>query len=183
MRQPTSIKPIRFQPQGFTLIEIVIGIVALGIALSLLSVLLFPQAKRSAEPFMQMRAAELGIALMNEVSSKSFDHNSHHSGGVVRCGETNAPACSSVLGRDGSETRDSFNDVDDYHGLNDMTNSLNHNLSTRYPGFSYHIDVCYSSKKGDCLAANPPSAYKRIQITITTPLGENFTFSGIRGNY
>src|SRR5690554_7972709 len=123
LKQPRTIT----QQGGFTLIEIVVGIVTLGIALALLTVLLFPQAKRSAEPLLQMRAAELGIALMNEITSKSFDENSDHSGGAVRCNETGAPTCSVTLGPEG-ETRDNYNDVDDYHGLSNMTNSLGDNL-------------------------------------------------------
>lgn len=170
---------------GFTLIEIIVGIVTLGIVLSLLTVLLFPQAKRSAEPLLQMRAAELGIALMNEISSKSFDHNSDHAGGAIRCGETDAPPCTNmlsgtgVLGPDG-EARHKFNDVDDYHGLSDIPSSL----SARYPGFSYRVQVCYSDAGGTCVTPVPiPPSFKRVQITVTTPMGQDFVFSSIRGNY
>lgn len=167
--------------KGFTLVEIVIGIVTLGIALSLLSTLLFPQAKRSVEPLMQMRAAELGIALMNEITSKSFDENSDHSGGAVRCNETGAPTCSVTLRPEG-ETRDNYNDVDDYHDLSNMTNSLGDNLSARYPGFSYSISVCYSDAQGSCVAAGT-SLFKRVDISVTAPNGQSYTFSGLRGNY
>lgn len=164
---------------GFTLIEIVVGLVTLGIVLSLLTVLLFPQAKRSAEPLLQMRAAELGMALMNEITSKSFDEYSDHSGGAIRCGEIDS-TCSAVLGPDG-ETRPQYNDVDDYHGLNNMTNSLGDDLRSRYPGFSYHIHVCYSDPSGTCF--NNVTSFKCVQITVTTPMAQDFVFSSIRGNY
>lgn len=167
--------------KGFTLIEIIIGIVTLGIALSLLSTLIFPQAKRSVEPLIQMRAAELGIALMNEITSKSFDENSDHGGGIIRCGETSPPTCSLVLGPE-SETRDEYNDVDDYHGLSNMTNSLGDDLSARYPGFSYSISVCYSDAQGTCVAAGT-SLFKRVDIAVTAPTGQTYTFSGLRGDY
>ncbi len=178
-KQPATEQHAIPQQRGFTLIEIVVGIVTLGIVLSLLSVLLFPQAKRSAEPLLQMRAAELGIALMNEITGKSFDEFSDHSGGALRCGEAEPPPCSIVLGPDG-EARGDYNDVDDYHGLNNMTDSLGGDLSARYPGFSYSIHVCYSDSSGVC---SGPSVFKRIQITVTTPLGESIVFSSIRGNY
>ena len=167
--------------QGFTLVEIIIGIVTLGIALSLLSTLLFPQAKRSVEPLMQMRASELGIALMNEITSKSFDHYSDHSGGAVRCNEIGAPTCSVTLGPEG-ETRDNYNDVDDYHGLSNMTNSLGDSLTARYPGFSYNISVCYSDAQGSCVAAGT-SLFKRVDISVSAPNGQSYTFSELRGNY
>jgi len=168
--------------QGFTLVEIIIGIVTLGIALSLLSTLLFPQAKRSVEPLMQMRAAELGIALMNEITSKSFDENSDHSGGVVRCGELDAPPCSLVLGPESGEARSTYNDVDDYHDLSNMTNSLGDDLSARYPGFSYNISVCYSNAQGACVTTGT-SLFKRVDISVTAPNGQSYTFSELRGNY
>ncbi|RTE86377.1 MULTISPECIES: type II secretion system protein [Gammaproteobacteria] len=174
------------QQQGFTLVEIIVGIVTLGIALTILSTLLFPQAKRGAEPILQMRASELGIALMSEIRSQSFDENSDRSGGGLRCGETGAPACTlpANLGDDG-EDRASFNDVDDYHQLQvvipNITNTLNEDLSSRYPGFSYAIDVCYSNNVGVCQAG--VTNFKRTQVTITTPLGQDFDFTGIRGNF
>lgn len=182
MRQPTSIKPIRFQPQGFTLIEIVIGIVALGIALSLLSVLLFPQAKRSAEPFMQMRAAELGIALMNEMKSASFDPYNYVNANYRRCGEPDTPACIAIPATPNTN-RGSYTSLNDFHGLTYLSNSLGEDFSSLYPNFSYHVDVCFSDAFGLCLPDTSFSAYKRVQVTITTPFKQEFVFSSIRGNY
>ena len=67
---------------------------------------------------MQSRAAALGQALLEEIMSKGFDHNSDFSGGALRCGETGAQPCTDplLLGPEG-EARDRFNDVDDYHQL------------------------------------------------------------------
>ncbi|MCC5855849.1 MAG: prepilin-type N-terminal cleavage/methylation domain-containing protein [Idiomarina sp.] len=177
--------------QGFTLVEIIIGIVILGIALTFLSTLLFPQAQRGAEPVLQMRAAELGIALMSEITSQSFDENSDHSGGALRCDEDDAPACTpfALFGPDGSETRGTFNDVDDYHRLEEsfpnLSNALGESLASRYPGFSYSIDVCYSDAQGACIPGDTPAErlFKRIEITIVTPQGQPFSFSSLRGNF
>ena len=49
---------------GFTLIELIIGIVMFAIALSIITALIAPQAKQSAEPIVALRASELGQALM-----------------------------------------------------------------------------------------------------------------------
>lgn len=172
--------------QGFTLIEIIVGIVTLGISLVLLSVIIFPQAQRSAEPILQARAATLGQALLDEIMGKSFDENSNRSGGQLRCDEVGADACTlpDNLGPDG-ETRDNFNDVDDYHQLEvnfpQLEDALGETLAARYSGFEFAVDVCYSNSLGECETA--VTSYKRVEVTITTPVGQDFQFSAIRGNY
>ncbi|HEX5793700.1 MAG TPA: prepilin-type N-terminal cleavage/methylation domain-containing protein, partial [Rheinheimera sp.] len=121
--------------RGVTLIELIVGIVVLAIALSIITAILGPLYIKSADPWHQVRAAELGHSLMNEILGKSFDENSNRSGGLLRCDEDGAENCSCtatevvlafyrctagsdyfVFGPNG-ETRSQFNDVDDYHGL------------------------------------------------------------------
>ncbi len=172
---------------GFTLIELIIGIVALAISLTLLSTLIFPQAKRSTEPLFQMRAVELGNTLLNEIMARDFDEQSNRTGGLERCGETSAPACTAPgsLGSDGGESRDRFDDVDDYHNLHISTpnveDALGEDLTDRYVGYSYTITVCYSDSQGVC-AANITD-FKRITVTITMPDSTTAAFSSIRGNF
>lgn len=172
--------------RGFTLIEIIIGIVVLAISIVMLTVLVFPQAQRSAEPLLQQRTAALGQAFIDEISGKSFDENSDRQGGAIRCGEVNAPSCTAPanFGPD-SETRDAFDDVDDYHQLQftapSLEDALGNDIGSRYVGFSYEVDVCYSNDVGDCQASISP--FKRIQVTITTSFGQRFVFATLRGNY
>lgn len=172
--------------RGFTLIEIIIGIVVLAISIVLLTVLVFPQAQRSAEPLLQQRAAALGEAFLHEINAKSFDENSDRSGGFERCGETSAPACTlpANLGSDG-ETREDFDDVDDYHELHisapTLADALGADIAARYPGFTFAIAVCYSDVDGICQGS--VTLYKKIEVTVTTSFGQNFTFTSLRGNY
>ena len=49
--------------KGFTLIEMVIGIVVFSIALTLFTSLIVPQVIRSVDPIFQVRASELGQVL------------------------------------------------------------------------------------------------------------------------
>jgi len=136
---------------GFTLIELVIGIVVFSIALVLFTSLIVPQAIRSVDPIFQVRASELGQSLMNEITSKSFDEKSDRTGGATLC---NATCIGSInLGPDDSESRTTFDDVDDYHGLNvsngDIKNSLDETTvldgSNLYQGFSLHVSVVYDA--------------------------------------
>lgn len=182
---PTTQRAMNSSQRGFTLIEIIIGIVVLGISIVLLTVLLFPQAQRSAEPLLQQRAAALGQTFLDEISGKSFDENSDRQGGLVRCGEGTTTCTAPVaLGPDG-ETRETFDDVDDYHQLEltapSLQDALGDDIAARYVGFTYSIEVCYSDNIGVCQSTI--TAFKRIQVTVTTSFGQDFVFTSLRGNY
>lgn len=185
MRTPKAVAHAQ-RNSGFSLIELIIGIVTLAIALTLVFTLLYPQAFRSAEPVLQLRAATLGQALMDEVIAKSFDEQSSRSGGLQRCDGVGGPSCTNAsnFGPEG-ETRTTFDDVDDYHLLQvtfpQIANAEGDNLSVRYPNFGFAVDVCYSDAVGSCTASR--TAFKRVLITVTTPLGQDFDFSIIKGNY
>jgi MSHA pilin protein MshD len=71
--------------KGFTLIEIIVGIVVLGVALMVITSALGPLYQRSADPWHQVRAAELGHSLLNEIMARSFDENSDRAGGEFDC--------------------------------------------------------------------------------------------------
>lgn len=165
--------------RGFTLIEIIVGIVTLGIALVVLSTLLFPQAPRSAEPLIQARASALGQMFINEIMSKAFDQQSNLLGGGNPC-ESGSNNCSSI-GPDAGETRANFNDVDDYHELVEPLDSILPTAAGRFRGFDYEISVQYSDNKGQPIAGQ--SNFKLITVTIKAPNQQDFVFSAIRGNY
>ena len=177
--------------KGFTLIELIIGIVMFAIALSIITALIAPQAKRSAEPIVALRASEFGQSLMNEIQSKSFDEHSDRSAPFRRCGETTlgAEPCTAEgdLGVDnlgaGLETRTSYNDVDDYIALSNqpITNSLGEVLS-QYSDFNLVVTVEYDSDFNE-LTINDGTTFKRITIEVTSPLGEVYGFSAYKGNY
>ncbi|PKG63553.1 MULTISPECIES: type II secretion system protein [Pseudoalteromonas] len=177
--------------KGFTLIELIIGIVMFAIALSIITALIGPQAKKSAEPIIALRASEFGQSLMNEIQSKSFDEHSDRSAPFRRCGETTlgAEPCTAEgdLGVDnlgaGLETRTSYNDVDDYIALSNqpITNSLGEVLS-QYSDFNLVVTVEYDSDFNE-LTINDGTTFKRITIEVTSPLGEVYGFSAYKGNY
>ena len=158
--------------KGFTLIELIVGIVVLSISISLIITLILPLSEKSAEQLHQIRASELGQSMVNEILARSFDEKSDRVGGLVRCSESGT-TCTipTALGKESGETRQTFNDVDDYHNLDtnlsDDKNVLGETFSSLYPGFRVHVSVCYSNFSGTC-SANVELA-KFIVITITTP--------------
>jgi MSHA pilin protein MshD len=177
--------------KGFTLIELIIGIVMFAIALSIITALIAPQAKKSAEPIIALRASEFGQSLMNEIQSKSFDEHSDRSAPFRRCGEISlgAEPCTAEgdLGADdlaaSLETRTSYNDVDDYIALSNqpITNSLGEVLG-QYSDFNLVITVEYDSDFNE-LTINDGTTFKRITIEVISPLGEVYGFSAYKGNY
>ena len=171
---------------GFTLIEIIIGIVALGISLSIITTLIVPAEQQSADQIHQIKAAELGQSMLDEILGRAFDENSDHAGSVWRCDETTPvvrPSCSPVASFGvhdaGESTRDTFDDVDDYDGFNSKVNSTNQNLDDGYSSFTISVRVAYG---GEALGLSHTLA-KSVTVTITTPLGTAIEFTGYKSNF
>ncbi|MFC4653410.1 prepilin-type N-terminal cleavage/methylation domain-containing protein [Rheinheimera marina] len=179
------LKPVA--AKGFTLLEIIIGIVVLGIALVVITGALGPLFKQSTDPWHQVRAAELGHSLLNEIMARSFDENSDRAAGEYRCGDSGYLACSNFcndtsVNQAEAEDREFFDDVDDFNGLtlsgNDIINSST-SLAELYSGYSATVVVsCAGTELG---FAN--EQLKKIKVTITTPTGQSIGFSAYRGNW
>lgn len=171
---------------GFTLIEIIAGIVIMAIAITAMTSVLFPQANRSVDPVYQVRAAELGQSLMNEIMGKAFDENTDYNNGL-RCNEAGANACtsSSNLGHDG-ETINQYDDVDDYHGYNQTQARLVEGSSydDLYNNFTFSVSVIYDDDlDGDFDLNDNAQLFKRVTVSVVTPGGQPFEFVSYKGNY
>lgn len=185
--------------RGFTLIESIIAIIVLGIAMVTITSFLVPQVASSADPHYQNRSVALGQSLMNQILARGFDEHSDFDGGLIRCGDAGATACSAPneLGVDGSEaTPAAFNDVDDYIGCwyTDTTESacvsstkyplaniLDENIEDSYANFRVEISVFYDQNM-DGTNDNTIGTMKRVEIQI---FGGNNRYSVIayKGNY
>lgn len=175
--------------KGFTLVETIIGIVVLSIAFSIMTTLIFPLMEDSADQLHQVRAAELGQSMLNEIQARAFDENSDRNGGLVRCGESGISCTpNNDLGVDGIETRTAFNDVDDYDGLVLAEDGLGNDLSDIYTNFTVAVSVCNDGDYDGICSANIASntdtfTAKLITVTITTPSGLAIDFSTYRANF
>ena len=188
-------QPLRLQwlnIAGFTLIEMVMGMIAFSVVMTIVISVLAPQATRSADPIFQVRATELAQSLFNEISAKSFDDNSDRTGGNIRCGDIGAATCTPpvLLGPELvggiSETRVNYNDVDDYHGLSSVANSFGNaiivNGEDLYAGYTLDVVVFYDADFNG-INDNLIGRQKRIQITVTMPNTETMVFSQYRSNF
>ncbi|WP_153913855.1 type II secretion system protein [Shewanella sp. TC10] len=178
--QVFSAPSLKLSQFGFTLIELVIGMLVLSIAIVMLTSMLLPQADRAVETLSRVRSAELAHSVMNEIWGKRYDENTNSNGGIPACNST-APinpgvSCtdSGDLGDDG-ENRNDFNDVDDYHGLNINSNMLDstQTYADVYLGYQMQVEVEYLNGQ----------AQKLITIDVTTPSNEVITYQAVRSNY
>jgi MSHA pilin protein MshD len=158
--------------RGATLVELVITIVIISIAIAGVVGAFSLITGRSADPLNQTRAVELAQLYMDEILTKKYGESTPQ-GGVPR-----QPG-NCALGPDGSETRATFNDVDDYNGLSEAPKTHTNTALTGYQGFNVGVSVaCAGSELG--LAS---AEAKRIDLTISAPGNQSFVFSAYRVNF
>lgn len=187
---------------GFTLIELVIGMALLAVALAFIGSIFLPMFRHAPQPIYQVRAAELGQTVMEAILPRSFDENSDRTGlkinnRFVYCGaiaavnettETSSGDCSTQLGAEANEVWTQFDDVDDFNrycqtSLNAVTFAALYGLqATLYENFS--IQICVTQAPALMNAATSRiDVAKKIAITITTPAEEAIPFISYRSNY
>lgn len=182
------------KPRGFTLIEIVVGIVILAIALTIVTSMFLPQANKMTTPMYQIKATALGQSIMNQVLIRYYDDVNARANGAIRCGEVIeggvAVPCSVNLGLDDGETKDSpngFNDVDDYNVYCDDQTGYDPKtalgfFTRNYPGYGVKICVSLAAEKfGGSAGEN--NVAKKITMTIFMPNNEEITLTSFKGNY
>ena len=178
-------KPSLANSRGFTLIELIVGIVVLSISLSIVSTLIAPAEQKSADQILQVKAAELGQSFLNDISSRAFDENSDMAGGLVRCGEPNdgsndCTAQANFGPEAGENDRGLFNDVDDFDNYSLLINANAEGLDSSYNNFTIDVQVIYD---GLSLGLANNLNAKRITVTVTTPLGTAIEFATHKANF
>lgn len=178
---------------GFSLLEMVIVIVIIGIAISGVSIALFPKGKQSAEQVSSVKAAELGRAVLDEVLGRNFDQNSGPNGGLPECvivAAVGRDLCTdaTALGPDSGETNKTlYNDVDDFDGLSGAVQDvLGDDISADYQGYNVAIIVFYEQDVSGAMQGTESSTitnYKRITVTITDRQGNTYPFAATKGNF
>ena len=120
--------------RGFTLIEIIIGIVVLSIALTGGLSLLISQVDAYRDPLIKEKSVQIAKRVVHEIQIRAYDEKSDIGGGIFRCSETvggiSLGVCSAEAkyGTDrGERMLDTLDDVDDFD-----TAKLCPNLSGSY---------------------------------------------------
>jgi MSHA pilin protein MshD len=174
--------------RGFTLIEIVVGIVVLAVALTIVTGVFLPQANKMTSPMYQIKATALGKSIMNQVLIRYYDDVNGRTNGAIRCGKNidGVTISCSNLGLDAGEKSDNpdgFNDVDDYdvYCNADPVDTLEE-FTNEYPGYGLNICVVNAAAQfGETSTLDHVA--KRIRVTILMPNNENITLTSFKGNY
>ena len=180
-----------FFSQGFTLVEIIVGLVISTLAISLVAIIIFPLLTRSVEPIFQIRAAEIAQSVLDDVMSRRYDEATPLGGSPI-CSAATIP-CTSVasLGIDvGESHRGTFDDVDDFHHFcnadNDIEDVFGSNLSasgfTR--GYTFRVCVGYDGNYNGVINQAAELNAKLITVTVTPPSQASpVVISVYRSNY
>lgn len=176
---------------GLTLVEMVLTIVILAISIITISGMLSSGIGRSSDTTIELRAASLAQSYLDEILGKRFDERSSPRG-IPPC-RTNCTTFAN-FGPDGpiglEEEREEFDDVDDYHGLDEGEGQLtplqdsDGNPRTGYDNFRVRVSVRYmdiglsGEEENLAVAANDLDDNEDAKlITVTV----NFLSSGDEG--
>lgn len=183
---------------GFTLMELVMTIVILG-TLSLILIPFFQSIARSPDPVIRQRGIALGQALMDEILSKKWDHNTPVGGGPICTDESPDQsvrlslvddgltcASSAITGLGNEHERGAYQAVSDYDGHDEEDDFWDQNQEPfRMAGYRRQVQVRYidsDQTPPQAINHDTPSAAtattdtKLIVVTIETPTGETFHF-------
>lgn len=196
--------------RGVTLVELIVTIVILAIALLGVSLAIQSGVSRSGQALVEVRAAALGQAYLDEILGKRYDENSSNNG-VPPCRATAPPArqCTSEGNfgfnygspvESGENSRVRLDDVDDFHGMLEgdgqalPLQDAEGNTRTGYENFTVavsvrYINVAIGEEENGLVAVNPPALddqYDAKLITVTVSyrgLSEGFDFSAYKSNF
>ncbi len=159
--------------KGATLVELIMTIVIISVAIAGVVGAFALITGRSADPLNQTRAVELAQLYMDEIITRKYDHDAPQ-GGVPRF----SGSCS-IATEEGAGNRAQFNDVDDYNGLEDSPPADAQGALNDYNGFIVKVEVSC-----DAAALGLPSGQaKRIDLTITAPVDQTFSFTAYKANF
>ena len=142
--------------RGVNLIELIISIVIISIAVGGV-LLVFTQTIRfSADPMIQQQAVAIAEGYMDEILARP------------------------VTDPDGgTETRENFDNVGDYNGLNQVPTDQNNNALLGLGDYNVSVVVTAGVNIGPGGATVLAS---RVEVTVTRPTVVNFTLTGYRAN-
>ncbi len=152
----------RLNYQGFTLVELIVFIVVVGVGLAGILTVSNSVVKSSADPMLRKQTIAVAESLLEEILLKEYAK----------------PAGSTAVGYTGGGARNSYDCVDDYNGYTTAGGVVDVS-GTSFPELaSYNVtpavDVSAVLLGGVTV--------KKVVVSVTGPLGV-ISLTGYRGNY
>ena len=160
--------------------EAVISIVIVSVAIVGILSVIFNTTQKGVNPVMELKACELGQAMLDEIMLKRWDEDTPLGGGHIDVSLAN-------IGTESGETsREDFDDVDDYDGYSDGTSSEPlkdeaGNTLTGFTGFSRSVSVSFEKPVGAPSSIDVEN-YKKITVKVSLPTGEEISFVAYKTN-
>jgi MSHA pilin protein MshD len=167
---------LKREQAGVTLIELIISIVVISIALvAVLNSFSF-SVSQSADPLWRNKSLKLAQLYLDEILARSYDETTPV-GGLPTVA---SPSCSS-LGPESGEDRATYDDVDDYNGINESPPvSLIGAIDSSYDNYRVQVTV---SCDGSSVGASGNEHAKKIVVQVTPPGEGDIFFSVYKGNF
>ena len=149
---------------AFTLIEIIVTIVVIGISATALLSVFSSMIRGSADPVIQQQATTIAEAYMEEIMLRAFEDPQVAESGIAEAGET----------------RPNYDDVQDYNSLGtNQVRDQNNNPVTALSAYGVTVLV----ERDDALNTVPEAAAMRVDVTVTHPAIADILLSGYRTRY
>ncbi len=149
---------------AFTLIEILVTIVVIGIAAVALLSVFTNLVRTSADPAIQQQATTIAEAYLEEIMLRSF----------------NDPDDPELGGSEGEASRAEYDDVKDYRALPPNDPAANQ-FGVAIPELAqYRVTVTITN---DSLNGIPGNDSLRVDVSVSHPAIQPITLSGYRSNY
>lgn len=153
-------KPLRLHrdERGFTLVDLILVIIIVAIAIPPMLTLFIQAVSGSTFGVTVSRANALASTLREEIQSKKWDES--------------APPPSLILGPETGESRATFDDVDDFDGLDESPPRDSQGaILAGFTGFRQQVSVCYVANTDFDTCIGGPTMYKQVTVTVTGPEG------------
>jgi len=161
-----SVDCVNQKVTGFTLLEVLITIVVIGIAATTIMGVFINTVSTSADPLIQQQSISIAQAYMEEIQSKNFAD----------------PTVAETGGAEAGESRASYDDIQDYDGLTDVGARDQNDVAIA--GLSaYSVSVVVSGQPltgGSTIVATDSM---RIDITVVHAAIDPILLSAFRTNY
>lgn len=177
----------RHRQGGFTLIELVIVIIVMGVGIAGLTVAVTTATIESVDPVFQQQANAIAQSYMEEVMLKSICDPDDFASASTCSASCTSSACGAGCGTNQEASRDLYDNVCDYDGLSDS--GATDQTGTAISGLvDYSVNVTVDDGSPTNFTFQGLSAsggeVVRIDIGVThTPSGVGSQLTGYRVNY